>query len=357
MQKKFIVYYQRTPRVLKHIIFWLVFISFFAVLWGSFNDDYLHQFKMQLLYLPEKLFATYIALYILLPKYLLKEKYFLFFFWAVVILLIAGLTHWLTAYYIERPIYYPEDDWGGLWHPLKILKSATYIYPVVVLATLIKFFKHWYRTQQDSQSLARDKLQAELKFLRAQIHPHFLFNTLNNLYALALKKSDSAPEVVLKLSDLLNYMLYECNTDTVPLTKEIELVKNYVALEKLRYGDRLDVSFSVRGDVSGKTIAPMLVLPFVENSFKHGVSGETDHSWISIDLNVKDDLLTLKVDNSKSADQTIDEQNYREGIGLQNVNRRLELLYGGGYELKILDAEDSYLVVLKLHLNEYAQKT
>lgn len=357
MQEKFIVYYHRTPRVLKHIIFWFVFITFYAVLWGSFNDDYFLQFKLQLLYLPEKLFATYITIYILLPKYLLKEKYFSFFFWVLIVLLLAGVIHWLTAYYIERPLYYPNDDWGGVWHPLKILKSATYIYPVVVLATLIKFFKHWYRNQQDTQNLVRDKLHAELKFLKAQVHPHFLFNTLNNLYALALKKSDSTPEVVLKLSDLLNYMLYECNTDTVPLVKEIELVKNYVALEKLRYGDRLDVSFSVRGDTSGKMIAPMLVLPFVENSFKHGASGETDDAWISIDFNVKDDLLTLKVDNSKSNYQTTDGQNYREGIGLQNVKRRLELLYGGGYELKILDSDGSYLVVLKLELNEYSQKT
>ncbi|ELR70179.1 putative two-component system sensor protein [Fulvivirga imtechensis AK7] len=352
MQEKLVTYYRRTPRVGKHILFWLAFISFFAVLWGSFNDDYFHQFELQLLYLPEKLLATYITLYILLPSFLLKEKYILFFFWVAIVLLIAGLIHWLTAYYIERPIYYRYDDWGSVWHPAKVLKSATHIYPVVVLATMIKFFEHWYRNQQATQNLAKEKLEAELKFLRAQVHPHFLFNTLNNLYALALKKADNTPEVVLKLSDLLNYMLYECNTDQAPLDKEIKLVENYVALEKLRYGDRLDVSMRVKGDISGKVIAPMLVLPFVENSFKHGTSSETEKAWISIDLTVKGNLLTLKVDNSKSNHETDDEKQYREGIGLKNVKRRLELLYGGSYELKILDTDESYLVVLKLELNE-----
>lgn len=352
MQEKLVAYYRRTPRVGKHILFWLAFITFFAVLWGSFNDDYFLQFKLQLLYLPEKLFATYITMYILLPRLLLKERYILFFLWAVIILLLAGVIHWLTAYYIERPIFYPYDSWGGFWHPAKILKSATHIYPVVVLATMIKFFEHWYRNQQATQNLAKEKLEAELKFLRAQVHPHFLFNTLNNLYALALKKADNTPEVVLKLSDLLNYMLYECNTDQVPLSKEIKLVENYVALEKLRYGDRLDVSIIVKGSITGKMIAPMLVLPFIENSFKHGTSGETDKAWISIDLSVKEHLLTLKVDNSKSNHHAEDEKQYREGIGLKNVKRRLELLYGGSYELKILDTDESYLVVLKLELND-----
>lgn len=311
------------------------------------------QFKIQLLYLPEKLIATYFTLYWLLPRFLLKEKYGLFALLLVIVLLIAGVIHWYTAINIEQPVYYPEENWGNFWNIGKIIKSATYIYPIVLLATFIKFFKNWYKQQQLSQKLANQKLAAELKFLRAQIHPHFLFNTLNNLYALTLKQSKAAPEVVLKLSELLNYMLYECNTDKVPLTKEIELIKNYIALEELRYGDRLNVAIHISGDVSSFSIAPLLILPFVENSFKHGTSGETEEAWINIDLNVKDGLLTLKVDNSKTNDESIDEQDYKEGIGLTNVKRRLDLLYGGAFDLKILDSEESHLVVLKLEINEH----
>lgn len=352
MQERFINYYHRIPRIGKHAIFWIGFTTFFALLWGSFEEDYGIQFLFQLLYLPEKMLAVYITIYILLPKYLLKEKYGAFFGWVIFLLLAVGFIHWATALHIERPFMHPNEDWGPLFYPAKILKSATYIYPVVVLASLIKFFKHWYKGQQTAQKLNEDKLKAELKFLKAQIHPHFLFNTLNNLYALALKKSDTAPEVVLKLSDLLNYMLYECNTDFVPLSKEIELVHNYIALEKLRYGDRLDISFNIRGEVESKKIAPMFIVPFIENSFKHGVSEETENAWISIDLEVKRDAFTLKVDNSKSKILAQDSLNYKEGIGLKNVKRRLELLYPGRCELKTMDTEESYLVILKLDLNE-----
>lgn len=352
MQDKLTQYYKRIPRVTKHLLFWLVFVAFYTLLYGSFNEDYLFQLKMQLIYLPEKLIATYITLYWLLPRFLLKEKYLTFFSLLLVLLLLSGILHWAVTIYIEIPLYYPEEGSIRFWYPNKILKSATYIYPVVVLATLIKFFKHWYNYQAATQILAQEKLQAELKFLRAQVHPHFLFNTLNNLYALTLKKSDSAPTIVLKLSDLLNYMLYECNTDRVPLSKEIELLENYLSLEKLRYGDHLDIVFNVKGEVDQHVIAPMLILPFVENSFKHGVSGETDEAWVSIDLKIKDGLMTLKVDNSKSGLETKDEQQYKEGIGLNNVKRRLELLYPDRYDLKIMDTDESYLVVLKLEIEE-----
>ena len=352
MQASFITYYQRIPRVWKHILFWLAFITFFAVLYGSFNEDYAKQFQIQLLHLPEKLLATYLTIYILLPRYLLKERYGVFFSLVLIVLLVAGFIHWTTAYFIELPVLWDGEYWGPLWYPSKILKSATYIYPVVVLAALIKFFKQWYKYQQATQQLVEDKLSAELKFLRSQVHPHFLFNTLNNLYALTLKKSDNAPEVVLKLSHLLNYMLYECNTDRVSLLKEIELLENYVSLEKLRYGDRLDVALNIHGVNGAHKIAPMLVLPFIENSFKHGTSDETESSWVSIDLAVKGNTLTLKVDNSKSNEVSKDEQKYREGIGLQNVKRRLQLLYPGNYDLRILDEDDSYLVVLKIEMEE-----
>lgn len=349
MQDKIITLYNRVPRWGKHLLFWFSFISFFAILWGSFSEDYLKEYQSQLITLPPKLLASYVAIYVLIPKYLLKNKFIPLVSWTIAILLLAGALNWWIAVFIENPWLYPEQDFGPFWNPGKILKSATYIYPVVVLCSLIKLSKLWYKNQQVAQRLQQEKLRAELKFLKAQVHPHFLFNTLNNLYALTLKKSDNAPDIVLKLSDLLNYMLYECNTDKVPLKKELELVENYVELEKIRYGDRLDVSLTINAE-NNQQIAPMLILPFIENCFKHGVSSETENAWVSIDIQVKNDLLTLKVDNSKSSEAAKDEQNYREGIGLTNVKRRLELLYEGGFDLKTLDIEDSYLVVLKLEL-------
>ncbi len=296
--------------------------------------------------------AVYFTIYFLMPKFLFKERYAAFFVAIVVVIFGFSTLIWIDYIFIQQPLFWPESDYQpSLINIGKILKNTTKIYPVLVLAIVIKWFKYWYKEQRANQQLASEKLQAELRFLKAQVHPHFLFNTLNNLYALTLKQSKDAPEVVLKLSDLLNYMLYECNADTVPLSKEIKLVKDYISLEKIRYGQRLNISFSVRGELDSKMLAPMLILPFVENCFKHGVSEELHESWVNIDLELKQGILTLKVENSKSKNGTGEDHfEYKEGIGLNNVKRRLELLYGETHELDLHDESDSFLVVLKIKI-------
>ena len=344
-------YVNRIPRVTKHLLFWLLYISFFTILYGSFDDKYFFQLKLQGLYLPEKIIATYVAIYYLLPRYLLRKEYVFFFFYLAISLLLMGFLHSVTGVYIERPLLYPEENLGNAFSITKIIKSSTYIYPVVAIAVVIKMFQQWYKFQQATQRLTQEKLAAELRFLKAQIHPHFLFNTLNNLYALTLKKSDHAPDVVLKLSELLNYMLYDCNARHTPLNKEVDMLRNYITLEKIRYGERLDIAYHLKGDVTGNVIAPMLILPFVENSFKHGVSEEIEAAWISIDISVYNGQLTLKVDNSKSEHLNgIGDIGYKSGIGMSNVKRRLELLYEDKYDLKVIDTDVSFLIVLKLDL-------
>lgn len=345
-------YIERTPRVTKHILFWLVYISFFTILYGSFEEDYSKRLGIQLLYLPELMVSTYIVIYVFVPRFLLQRKYAAFFILLVVYLLLAGFVHWATALYLEQPLFWADDPWDAteLWYPGKIIKSITYIYPVIAIAVVIKLFKRWYGYQQAAQKLVQEKLEAELKFLKAQIHPHFLFNTLNNLYALTLKKSENAPDVVLRLSDLLNYMLYECNAKWVQLKQEVGLLENYIALEKIRYGSRLDIQFNLSGEIESKMIAPMLILPFVENSFKHGVSEEIDDAWVIINLDLEGSEMTLKVDNSKSNLKSEDDKDYRAGIGLTNVKRRLELLYGSNHDLQTIETDDSYVIILKLNL-------
>lgn len=343
----------KTPRIIWHILFWLVFISFFAIVYGSFDENYEKQFLIQLTDALVQIPAVYICLYYLMPKFLFKERYGAFFSSVILLILAFSFFSWFDYVLIQHDLFWPYDQEPPLFNLGKMLKSTTKIYPLVVLATVIKWFKYWYIEQKKNQQLEQEKLQAELKFLKSQVHPHFLFNTLNNLYALTLKQSKEAPEVVLKLSDLLDYMLYECNADIVPLKKEIKLVEDYISLEKIRYGKRLEVSFDVRGETENRMIAPMLILPFVENCFKHGVSEELDQSWVSIDLNLKPSNLTLKVENSKSKNgESKDRFDYKQGIGLKNVKRRLELLYQDNHDLTILDSEDSFLVVLKLTLND-----
>jgi LytS/YehU family sensor histidine kinase len=219
-------------------------------------------------------------------------------------------------------------------------------------AATIKLLKYFYFKQRDNQQLLQEKLTAELQLLKSQVHPHFLFNTLNNLYSLTLTKSDQAPEIVVKLSGLLRYMLYECNTPKVPLMKEISMLNSYIELEKLRYGAHLDISVSIRGDLEHKQIAPLLLLPFIENSFKHGASELLDQAWISLDIFVKEDTLRFKLINSKP-ENTLplnNEINHSAGIGLTNVKKRLALIYPGLHELKVTTEEDTFIVNLSLTL-------
>jgi len=336
-------------RILQHVLFWVFHLVFYAILWGSFEDNYQQTFLEESIYLPVKIAFTYFTLYYLLPAFLLPGRYASFFLWLIVSSFVAGTVQRYIAFNIDYPIYYPEYLVDSFFRFPKIVKMIVAIYLVTFFAVAIKLLKYWYANQQAQQVLAKEKLQAELKFLKTQIHPHFLFNTLNNLYALTLKKSERAPEMVLKLSELINYMLYECTSDEVQLTKEIKFIRNYGAIEKMRYGDKLDIDIRVSGDVNDRKIAPLVLLPFVENCFKHGVSKQINHSWIRIDISSNDSVLTIKVENSKIS-EVPNVMKVVSGIGLQNVRKRLSLIYPDRHQLDIHDEDESYLVVLKINI-------
>ncbi|MBL0743559.1 sensor histidine kinase [Chryseolinea lacunae] len=332
-------------RVLQHILFWLAHVVFYGVLYGSFEDHYRQYFIEELLYLPGKIVFTYFTLYFLLPRYLLPGKYSSFFGWLFVSSFVAGLLQRYVAFNYDYPYYYPEALKDPFFYIPKIVKMFVAIYPVTFVAVAIKLLKYWYANQQAQQVLTQEKLEAELKFLKTQIHPHFLFNTLNNLYALTLKKSDKAPDTVLKLSELINYMLYECTSEIVLLSKEIKFIQNYIHIEKMRHGDKLDVDLRISGEVGDRKIAPLILLPFVENSFKHGASEELQHSWVKITIDVQPSVTLIKVENNKAAGHDVDR---KPGIGIQNVRRRLDLLYPNGHELKIMNGEETFLVILTI---------
>ena len=214
-------------------------------------------------------------------------------------------------------------------------------------ASILALFKHWTIKQQDWKRAEQEKMSAQLELLKAQLHPHFLFNTLNNIYAFALERSDKTPQLVLKLSSLLSYMLYECRTDEVLLQKEIGVMKNYIDLEQERYGDNLDISLNIEGDIQDRFIAPLLILPFLENAFKHGTSEQIGKPWMSIDIAVKEGTMKCKVINSKNAVFP-----HREnGVGIENIKKRLELLYPGKHQLKLSDEGEFFVVSLSLTLN------
>jgi two-component system, LytTR family, sensor kinase len=340
-------------RLLMHVLFWVGYLCYNLLIWRENVMEFSWEDVMiELSLLPAKMLAVYITLYGLIPHYLLQKHYIKFGAGLLLVMLACGLLQRGILIIYIYPNFFPDTS-REFWVFYKLAHQIVIINSLLVFAIAVKVMKHWYTQQQKNQELEKEKMFSELRYLKSQVHPHFFFNILNNLYGLTLSKSDTAPEVVLRLSDLMSYMLYDTNTQWVPLEKEINYIRNYIALEKLRFGKRFNVSFQVQGDTSSMMIAPLLLLPFIENSFKHSINKEIEGAWIAIDLTIKGTSLAFTVENSMIKEpMNGEERESAGGLGLQNVKRRLELLYKEHHTLKIFEEESEYLVVLKLDLHE-----
>jgi two-component system, LytTR family, sensor kinase len=346
-------------RLLLHLLFWIGLVLYEGLIWGMVDGAYREKIISCFIELPLKITATYFTLYVLIDKFLVHKKYSAFLFLLIVSMAVFGIVLRLISYYILYPAYYPAGVNMPLFFLPKILIAIFVTYSLVAIVSTFHLIKHYYKNQQAAQllqqtaaQLEKEKLAAELKLLKSQINPHFLFNTLNNLYALTLNNSAKAPQMVYKLSELMSYMLYDSNQAEVALEKEIHYVKNYIEFEKLRYGERLEVTFNFYGSIDGIMVAPLLMLPFVENSFKHGARNQLHGGWIHIDIEMQEDNLILKVENSKP--EFHPESVMASGIGLNNVNKRLDHLYPQRYSLQLFDERDTYMAVLRLSLNKNA---
>ena len=341
-------------RLFWHFLFWLCCYLFYALTYGTYTNNYRAEFIGNLYILPVRMAGTYVFIYYLIPSLLLKRKYLAFSVFTVIHALLYGVFIWIVLYFY---FYCPDCVYADTFNCYKITGVSGYIskifnniignYAITAIAALIKFFKQWHLDQQRKRLLERDILEAELKFLKSQINPHFLFNTLNNLYALTLKKSEKAPDIVIKLSNMLDYMLYNSNEEEVSLKNEIKLLKDYIELEKIRYGERLKLKFEITGKPEGKKIAPLILLPFIENAFKHGASQDISTPFIDIGISIQEDCLKLNVSNTLNKNEQHIE-NYTEGIGLKNVQRRLELQYPNSYSLKIDQEGNIFKVSLQI---------
>jgi LytS/YehU family sensor histidine kinase len=211
--------------------------------------------------------------------------------------------------------------------------------------------RHAFFQAENAEVAEQDKTLAELELLKTQIHPHFLFNTLESLYSHTQQNSGRSPEIILTLSDLLRFMIYESKAEFIPLTQEIQLIKNYVELEKFRYGDDVDISLNFSGELEGKFIRPLLLLPLLENSFKHGTGNELDQKWISLDLNVDSGQIYFNLSNSRNPEKNENGMTGEpKGVSLENVKRRIELYYPGKHTFMIKEDGDIFLVRLELRL-------
>ena len=343
-------------RVLSHILFWLGCLIIFTIIASLNSSNFKEALISYLGFLPSWLFAGYLLIYYQVPKYLLKKKYWQFALSFSISVYLFSVLARLSSVYFAEPFFRDNFEQESL---LEIISDPLFlaevyfpnVYVVVFLMLTIKVIKDRFEEKHRLEVMHSEKMNTELKFLKAQIHPHFLFNTLNSLYALTLTKSDDAPEVVVKLSEMLDYMLYQCNEPTVSINKEVELLQGYIDLETLRYGDKLDISFNHNLVNSTSDIAPLILLSFVENAFKHGASGNATNPKIKIDLIVIDGVLHFEVFNTKSYSVTNEKEAVKKnGIGSVNAKRQLELNYKDSYDLKIHETNESYLIRLKIEL-------
>lgn len=346
-------------RVLQHILFWLTVSSFFVMMY-SFKSTWQIALHNNVFFMPVHMALFYAVGYWLIPRYLLAGKYVQF----GVGLIVTNIVLSLTSRFVDIFIAYPylakhylgefDDPYHGesrsklFLHPVYFINAFKSLNLVACFGIGVKYFKMWHERKQAA-------LKAEMDALKGQLHPHFLFNTLNNLYSLTLQNSPKSSNTVLGLSEMLRYMLYECNTDLVPLSNEVRMLKHYTELEKLRYEERLDLTFNINGNLNGLYIAPLLLLPFIENTFKHGASEKVGHNWININLSVNSNVLKIKASNSKPEQVKSDADRHFGNIGLQNVKKRLELLYPQQHNLKILDDDEAFLIVLELTLTRREQ--
>ncbi len=336
-------------RWVQHLTYWAVYVLFFAYAWGSFDANYLKTVQVELINLPVKILLVYVVIYSFYPKFLYKGRIWQFLFCLIALIGFTATLQRITDNLIIVDFFFPEWQKAPTFSFSQIVRSAVNLGAVLALPMTVKLMEYLAKVQQNEQILAKENLEAELIFLKNQVQPHFLFNTLNSLYSLILKKSDQSLDVILKLSDLLRYMLYETNTTQVDLRKEMDSIKSYMDLEKIRYGNRIDVSLNIWGDLDHNHIAPMIILPFIENSFKHSTKGLDKSAWITIELGVKANKLVLKIENSIPK-LSSNQDSVAGGIGLQNVKRRLSLIYPKKHELKINYNEESYHVHLNLLL-------
>jgi len=351
----------RSFRWKRHLLFWLAVFFYHLVRIGimipiSGWNSLLSMLELTVFHgVILNMILCYTVVYFLVPKYFKKKKYIRFAFGLVLCYLfiqIIGLAHSaiIAGGPISQAIGYVDIMKLAKFARAGFIRMFGNLPLICCLLLALKTLKNWHLEQLKTETLAKESANAELQLLKAQVHPHFLFNTLNNIYSFSLNQSPQTGTLVKKLSGMLDYMIHECEEKFVPLEKELGLIQDYMGLEKVRYGKRLDMQVEIHGDFENKVIAPLLMIPFVENSFKHGTSQMLQHPWIKLQITAIRDQLFFKLSNSKPSLFQSNKQN--KGIGLENVKKRLQLLYPGKHQLDVTETEDMFTVNMQILLEE-----
>lgn len=328
-------------RIFQHIAFWcLSFLILVNILKVSAEIKQIDLIYTAIFHVPIFL-IVYINLRLLVPLFLEKGRYFLYGILIVslisidsgfyIILFDSWIDYIFSGYYFIA--YY------GFWD------ISLYFSIYLFISTLFHLARGWFRLQETEN----EKTLAELKALKSQINPHFLFNSLNSIYSLARKKSDAAPKKIIQLSNLLRHIIYESESELIPLEKEIEMVRNYFELQDLRSTKQGLIDFKVTGDTANRKIAPLVFLPFIENSFKHGLKSGEKNAFINASIDVSGPVLNFKIENNKGNVAPDIDKKYG-GIGIENVKKRLQLIYPAQHRLQITNNATIFRVHLQIQL-------
>lgn len=334
-----------------HLVFWAIYFAFNTLRWGSYYGDFVLSLKGNLVEFPLHIILCYITIYLLIPKLIYKRRFILFTVLVISFIFVLTFAKYELTYWLISHNVWPEGPERtssfSFNYALVMMLGEFYVLSFV---TAIKVTTDFLQASSRAARLEKAQMETELRFLRSQISPHFFFNTLNNIYSLSLEKSGKTPDVVLKLSELMRYLVYDTKPKKQNLAKEIKCIQNYLELERIRYGDSLLLDVQVTGDPADKKIAPMLLIPFVENAFKHGANKKIGEVFIKIRFLIEEDFLYFSILNTATKEDPVPNKTHG-GIGIENIKKRLELGYKReDYILKIDTPDDEFKVDLKLRL-------
>jgi sensor histidine kinase YesM len=335
-------------RVLQHLAFWVlsyfVFLNLFKTGIRAERVDHIYTLLFHATLLP----PVYLHLEWLLPRFAKKRTAF---WYALMLAALVFIFSWINYLFFQRWSSVLLPDYFFISY-FTLAEVSVFFITYIGLSALLKLSRSWFAVTELERRLLqaeKDKVQIELKALRSQINPHFFFNTLNSIYSMALEKDDRLPNTILQLSELMRYFLYESRGDMVPLEKELAVLQDYISLQRIRSGEKLETVIDMQGQGEQFKIAPLLLITFVENAFKHGAKGNTGKTYVHLALKVEANTLNFRLENSMGTadDITLADQ---KGVGLENVSRRLQLLYPGKYQLQTGQENNSFIVQLKLEL-------
>jgi two-component system LytT family sensor kinase len=335
---------KRSWQIFWHVFFWLSLISIFIYLaQDDTHFDYKGLFVVFILYPAINIGLFYLNYLVYIPKFLNEKKYAIYGTVIAITIVLFGLGKYGVGI-LYKPyvlIHMHHELSFGQYFTGTLFTSLTFVF----LSIVLKFTTDWFLNERIQRDLENQRLSAELSFLKSQINPHFLFNSLNSIYSLAYQRSETTPDAILKLSEIMRYMLYECNDNEVSLEKELQYLQNYIDLQKIRFGTKAFIDFKINGKVDGQQIVPLLLIAFIENAFKHGVAND-EASPIRMLIEIDENKLYFYIQNKKHSNN----RDSLGGIGLINVKRRLDLLYPNSYKLDIVDDDKSYTCELSLKL-------